>query len=49
MGARRLGDIASDVQDAADGEDIDTAQLMASLLAPTYDELTAALDKSLLA
>ena len=49
VGARRLGDIASDVQDAADGEDIDTAQLMASLLAPTYDELTAALDKSLLA
>jgi signal transduction histidine kinase/CheY-like chemotaxis protein/HPt (histidine-containing phosphotransfer) domain-containing protein len=42
VGARRLGDIASDVQDAADADDIDTAQLMASLLMPTYDELAGA-------
>ena len=49
VGARRLGDIASDIQDAADANDLDTAQLMASLLAPTYEELTAALEMSILA
>ena len=47
VGARRLGDIASDVQDGADAGDLETALLMAGLLAPTYDELTAALGKSL--
>ena len=49
VGARRLGDIASDVQDASDAEDTETAQLMAGLLAPTIEELTAVLGKSLLA
>ena len=49
VGARRLGDIASDVQDAADAGDCETAQLMASLLAPTFEELTTALAKNLLA
>ncbi|MEI6556798.1 MAG: ATP-binding protein [Rhodospirillaceae bacterium] len=47
VGARRLGEIASDVQDAAEAADLETAQLMASLLGPTFDELTTALGKSL--
>ena len=47
VGARRLGDIASDVQDAADGGDLETVELMAGLLAPTYEELTGALGESL--
>ncbi len=47
VGARRLGCIASDIQDAADAGDINITQLMASLLAPTYDELTATLEPGL--
>ncbi len=43
VGAGRLGEVASDVQDAAEAADIETAQIMASLLAPTYDEMEAAL------
>jgi signal transduction histidine kinase/DNA-binding response OmpR family regulator/HPt (histidine-containing phosphotransfer) domain-containing protein len=43
IGAARLGQIAADVQDMLDAGDADSAELMASVLAPTYDELAAAL------
>jgi two-component system sensor histidine kinase/response regulator len=42
IGAVRLGQVAADAQDAFDAGDLDTAGLMASLLAPTLDELTKA-------
>ncbi|CAK0757549.1 Histidine kinase [Azospirillaceae bacterium] len=42
IGAVRLGQLAADVQDCLDAGDIDTAKLMAGLLASTYDELVAA-------
>ncbi|MEK9968447.1 MAG: ATP-binding protein [Ferrovibrio sp.] len=43
VGATRLGNLASDLQDACDASDPDTAQLMAELLPATLDELNAAL------
>ncbi|MEQ8398022.1 ATP-binding protein [Thalassobaculum sp.] len=43
VGANRLGQIASDVQDALDQNDPDTAGFMAGLLEPTLDELNQAL------
>ena len=42
IGAVRLGQIAADTQDAFALGDLDTAGLMASLLAPTLDELATA-------
>jgi CheY-like chemotaxis protein/HPt (histidine-containing phosphotransfer) domain-containing protein len=39
VGATRLGNIASDLQDACDANDTAMMQLMAELLAPTLDEL----------
>jgi HPt (histidine-containing phosphotransfer) domain-containing protein len=39
VGATRLGNIASDLQDACDANDTTMMQLMAELLAPTLDEL----------
>ena len=47
MGTTRLGNLASDLQDACDAEDADTALLMAELLEPTIVELQAALPKIL--
>ena len=41
-GAQRLGQIASDVQDCLDAEDVETAAVMAALLSPTHDELLQA-------
>ena len=38
----RLGQLASDIQDALDGGDPDTAGLLAGLLAMTLDELDKA-------
>jgi signal transduction histidine kinase/CheY-like chemotaxis protein/HPt (histidine-containing phosphotransfer) domain-containing protein len=43
IGAGRLGQLAGDLQDACDAQDADTAALMADLLPPTLDELTATL------
>jgi len=43
IGAARLGQIASDLQDMLDAADADSAELLASVLAPTYDELVDAL------
>jgi signal transduction histidine kinase/CheY-like chemotaxis protein/HPt (histidine-containing phosphotransfer) domain-containing protein len=43
IGAARLGQNAADVQDMLDAGDGDSAELLASVLAPTYDELVAAL------
>uniref|UniRef100_UPI003137B51E ATP-binding protein n=1 Tax=Ferrovibrio terrae TaxID=2594003 RepID=UPI003137B51E len=43
VGATRLGTLAGELQDACDAEDMDTAALMAELLPPTLDELTATL------
>ena len=43
VGANRLGKIASDVQDALDQNDADTAGFMASLLESTLDELNQVL------
>jgi signal transduction histidine kinase/CheY-like chemotaxis protein/HPt (histidine-containing phosphotransfer) domain-containing protein len=42
IGAARLGQLASDAQDALDAGDFDTAALLASLLTPTHDELCEA-------
>ncbi|MEI6986846.1 MAG: ATP-binding protein [Rhodospirillaceae bacterium] len=42
IGAVRLSQVAADVQDCLDADDLETAKLMASLLPPTYDELVAA-------
>jgi len=39
IGAARLGQIAADVQDMLDAGDADSAEMLASVLAPTYDEL----------
>ena len=47
MGATRLGNLASDLQDACDAGDTDTAALMAELLEPTVKELQDALPKIL--
>ncbi len=47
MGATRLGNLASDLQDACDANDADTAALMAELLEPTVQELQDALPKIL--
>jgi PAS domain S-box-containing protein len=41
-GAVRLGQIASDVQDCLDGNDIETAGMLAGLLTPTHTELLQA-------
>jgi len=38
-GAVRLGQLASDIQDCLDGDDADTAGMLAGLLGQTYDEL----------
>ncbi|WP_341916419.1 Hpt domain-containing protein, partial [Ferrovibrio terrae] len=43
VGATRLGNLAADLQDACDADDLETAALMAELLPPTLDELTATL------
>ena len=43
IGAARLGQIAADVQDMLDAGDADSAEMLASVLAPTYDELADAL------
>ena len=43
VGADRLGQIASDVQDSYDADDAETAGILTELLRPTYDELVAAL------
>jgi CheY-like chemotaxis protein len=42
MGAVRLGQLASDLQDVLDAGDLDTAGLLGPMLAPTLDELAAA-------
>ncbi len=42
MGAVRLGQLASDLQDVLDAEDMDTAGLLQTMLDPTYQELVAA-------
>jgi hypothetical protein len=42
MGAVRLGQLASDLQDGLDAGDLDTAGLLGPMLAPTLDELAAA-------
>jgi two-component system sensor histidine kinase/response regulator len=42
VGAERLGQLAGDVQDAADANDGDTVALLAGLLEPTWHELKAA-------
>jgi two-component system sensor histidine kinase/response regulator len=44
VGANRLGQLASDVQDAYDQDDPDTAAIMVTLLEPTYQELIAGLE-----
>jgi len=41
-GAMRLGQIASDVQDCLDGNDVATAGMLAELLTPTHTELLQA-------
>jgi two-component system sensor histidine kinase/response regulator len=41
-GAQRLGQIASDVQDCLDAQDVETAAVMAALLSQTHDELLQA-------
>ncbi|MDR3517927.1 MAG: ATP-binding protein, partial [Azospirillaceae bacterium] len=43
IGAVRMGQLASDLQDAADEDDAMTAELLVSLLEPTREELDAAL------
>jgi len=43
IGADRLGRLASDLQDALDAEDRDTAELLISVLGPTGEELAQAI------
>jgi len=45
IGAKRLGLLGTDLQDALDADDLDTAELMAELLQPTLDELNALLPR----
>lgn len=45
VGARRLGRLAADIQDALDDDDPDTAAIMAEVLAPTLDEFRETLPK----
>jgi signal transduction histidine kinase/CheY-like chemotaxis protein/HPt (histidine-containing phosphotransfer) domain-containing protein len=47
MGANRLGNLASDLQDACDANDTDTAALMAELLPDTWRELNETLPQIL--
>ena len=42
IGAVRLGQLAADIQDSLDMEDVDTATMLFSLLAATHDELAVA-------
>jgi len=42
LGAARLGQLASDLQDMLDAGDLETAALLQSMLAPTLDELIIA-------
>ncbi|MBL8688646.1 MAG: PAS-domain containing protein [Rhodospirillaceae bacterium] len=39
VGAQRLGQIASDVQDCLDGDDVETAAIFAGLLHQTFEEM----------
>ncbi len=43
-GANRLGELASDIQDRLDDDDLETAGFLYEALAGTYDELRVALD-----
>ena len=45
IGATRLGNLASDLQDMLDAEDIESAELVATVLSPTVDELRDAIDR----
>ena len=45
IGATRLGNLASDLQDMLDAEDIESAELVATVLSPTVDELRDAVDR----
>tara|TARA_R110002110_G_scaffold33636_13_gene115302 strand:+ start:4155 stop:7163 length:3009 start_codon:yes stop_codon:yes gene_type:complete len=45
IGATRLGHLASDLQDMLDAEDVESAELIATVLSPTVDELRDAIDR----
>lgn len=45
IGATRLGHLASDLEDMLDAEDVESAELIATVLSPTVDELRDAIDR----